>query len=88
MLKFRQTPIISVALSTDPLFQFSNLQRPDFFFAHRIVSLLRLTTPTMPAVANEQFDLPLAKRQKRAPNVHLQSKTRAGSKIFAPFRVC
>ncbi|KAJ5241925.1 uncharacterized protein N7469_000252 [Penicillium citrinum] len=40
----------------------------------------------MPAVANEQFDLPLAKRQKRAPNVHLQSKTRAGSKIFAPFR--
>ncbi|OQE21705.1 hypothetical protein PENSTE_c011G03478 [Penicillium steckii] len=40
----------------------------------------------MPAVANEQFDLPLAKRQKRAPNAHLQSKTRAGSKIFAPFR--
>lgn len=41
----------------------------------------------MPAVANEQFDLPLAKRQKRAPDAQLRAKARGGSKIFAPFRV-
>ncbi|KAJ5767892.1 hypothetical protein N7533_000475 [Penicillium manginii] len=40
----------------------------------------------MPAVANEQHEQPIAKRQKRAPDAQLRSKARGGSKIFAPFR--
>ncbi|KAJ5116508.1 hypothetical protein N7456_000856 [Penicillium angulare] len=41
----------------------------------------------MPALANETFDLPLAKRQKRTLAQKTDSiKQRGGSKIFAPFR--
>ncbi|KAJ5110725.1 hypothetical protein N7532_001260 [Penicillium argentinense] len=39
----------------------------------------------MPSMANDQFDFPLAKRQKRAPDAK-QAKAHGGSKIFAPFR--
>ncbi|KAJ5885331.1 hypothetical protein N7495_009841 [Penicillium taxi] len=40
----------------------------------------------MPAVTNDTFDLPLAKRQKRASDKDLLQKKSGGSKIFAPFR--
>ncbi|KAJ5152835.1 uncharacterized protein N7482_009313 [Penicillium canariense] len=39
----------------------------------------------MPALASDTFDLPLAKRQKTVPDQH-PGTSRAGSKIFAPFR--
>ncbi|KAJ5930764.1 hypothetical protein N7466_006257 [Penicillium verhagenii] len=41
----------------------------------------------MPALANDTFDLPLAKRQKRTLDEEKRvAKQRGGSKIFAPFR--
>lgn len=46
-------------------------------------------SPEMPASTGDPFDLPLAKRRKRAPNEddNSQEKSRGGSRIFAPFRV-
>jgi hypothetical protein len=41
----------------------------------------------MPALASDTFDLPLAKRQKTVVDQKPQTSSRAGSKIFAPFRV-
>jgi len=46
-----------------------------------------LDSNNMPALASDTFDLPLAKRQKTVIDQKYQT-SRAGSKIFAPFRVC
>ncbi|KAJ5594561.1 uncharacterized protein N7459_000769 [Penicillium hispanicum] len=40
----------------------------------------------MPALAGDTFDLPLAKRQKKAPGRSHHAPSSLGSKIFAPFR--
>lgn len=44
-------------------------------------------TNIMPALANDTFDLPLAKRQKTVIDQAPRALSRGGSKIFAPFRV-
>jgi hypothetical protein len=46
-----------------------------------------LNSNTMPALANDTFDLPLAKRQKTVLEEKSRGSSRGGSKIFAPFRV-
>ncbi|KAJ5151783.1 hypothetical protein N7492_010078 [Penicillium capsulatum] len=40
----------------------------------------------MPALASDTFDLPLAKRQKKASEGKIQARPQKGAKIFAPFR--
>ncbi|KAF3401863.1 hypothetical protein F1880_009713 [Penicillium rolfsii] len=45
-----------------------------------------LNSNIMPALANDPFDLPLAKRQKTLLEEKPRGSSRGGSKIFAPFR--
>jgi hypothetical protein len=67
----------------------------EIFFTSRCHVVLRAVVAAshlarrdnMPALANDTFGLPLAKRQKRAFDEKALGESRNGSKVFAPFRV-